>query len=105
MNSGWPKTRLGCLTLCLVAVLQRGAAAQTNPARATRQSDVIYGRKFGVALTTEVFTPAPRNGFGGVWVVSSSGPSRGARRGWTCVSGVGSGHRVDREVVRCTSAR
>jgi acetyl esterase/lipase len=57
---------IGCLT----------AKPQTNAAaKATRQSDVIYGRKFGVALTMEVFTPATRNGIGVVWVVSSSGKS------------------------------
>jgi len=41
----------------------------------TRQSDVIYGRKFGVALTMEVFTPATRNSLGVLWIVSSSGVS------------------------------
>ncbi len=42
---------------------------------AARQSDVIYGRKLGMALTMEVFTPAVPNGVGVVWVVSSSGRS------------------------------
>jgi dipeptidyl aminopeptidase/acylaminoacyl peptidase len=41
----------------------------------TRQSDVIYGRKFGVALTMEILRPLKPNGFGVVWVVSSSGNS------------------------------
>jgi dipeptidyl aminopeptidase/acylaminoacyl peptidase len=36
---------------------------------------VIYGRKFGAALTMEVFTAAAPNGVGIVWVVSSSGRS------------------------------
>jgi acetyl esterase/lipase len=40
-----------------------------------RQSDVIYGRTFGAALTMEALTPAARNGLGVVWVVSSSGIS------------------------------
>ena len=66
--------RLTCLVLCLIATLG-GAAAQTVGPKATRQSDMIYGRKFGVALTMEVFTPATRNGIGVVWVVSSSGRS------------------------------
>jgi dipeptidyl aminopeptidase/acylaminoacyl peptidase len=44
-------------------------------AQFTRQSDVIYARKFGVALTMEVLTPAKRNGLGVVWVVSSGGVS------------------------------
>src|SRR5262249_479520 len=37
----------------------------------TRQQDVIYGRKFGTALTMDVFTPKENaNGAGVVWVVS-----------------------------------
>jgi len=56
-------------------MLGSGADAQTSATKATRQSDVVYGRKFGMALTMEVFTPAPRNGIGVVWVVSSSGRS------------------------------
>jgi hypothetical protein len=67
--------RLTVLVLSLVATLGSAAAAQTNPPKATRQSDVIYGRKFGVALTMEVFTAATRNGIGVVWIVSSSGKS------------------------------
>jgi acetyl esterase/lipase len=68
-------TRLTCLVLCLVASLASGAAEQTSRPNAARQSDVIYGRKFGVALTMEVFTAATRNDIGVVWVVSSSGRS------------------------------
>src|SRR5262245_3823963 len=68
-------TALRYLVLCLVATLGSAAAAQTGAAKATRQSDVIYGRKFGMALTMEVFTPPNRNGIGVVWVVSSSGRS------------------------------
>jgi len=58
----------------MVGLFGNRADAQTV-AKFTRQSDVIYGRKYGVALTMEVFTPATRNGFGAVWVVSSSGIS------------------------------
>lgn len=36
----------------------------------TRKEDVIYGRKFGTALTMDVFTPVKPNGLGVVWVVS-----------------------------------
>jgi hypothetical protein len=67
--------RLTCLVLCLIATLGSVAAAQTSGRKAIRQSDVIYGRKFGVALTMEVFTAATRNGIGVVWVVSSNGRS------------------------------
>jgi dipeptidyl aminopeptidase/acylaminoacyl peptidase len=54
-----------------------GSLADAQPERAdySRQSDVIYGRKLGVALTMEIFVPAKRNGLGVVWVVSSSGRS------------------------------
>jgi acetyl esterase/lipase len=56
-------------------MLGNGAAEQTSRPKGARQSDVIYGRKFGAALTIEVFTAATRNGIGVVWVVSSSGRS------------------------------
>src|SRR5262245_45697115 len=36
----------------------------------TRKEDVIYGRKFGTALTMDVFTPKKPNGVGLIWVVS-----------------------------------
>jgi acetyl esterase/lipase len=75
MPSSTQMRKLTSLVLCLVGMLGSGAAAQTRAGKATRQSDVIYGRKFGMALTMEVFTPAPRNGLGVVWVVSSSGRS------------------------------
>src|SRR5437773_6457593 len=65
---------VACVATCLVGFFGSRADAQTV-ARFTRQSDVIYGRKFGVALTIEVFTPVTRNGLGVVWVVSSNGIS------------------------------
>jgi acetyl esterase/lipase len=67
--------RCASLALCLAATLASGVNAQVSSPNATRQSDVIYGRKFGVALTMEVFRPASRNGIGILWVVSSSGRS------------------------------
>ncbi len=45
------------------------SSAQTN-ANFTRTEDVIYGRKFGTALTLDVFKPAKPNGFGIIFVVS-----------------------------------
>ena len=36
----------------------------------TRVEDVIYGRKFGTALTMDVFQPAKPNGIGILWMVS-----------------------------------
>ncbi len=45
------------------------AWAQTN-VNFTRTEDVIYGRKFGTALTLDVFQPAKTNGLGIVFMVS-----------------------------------
>jgi acetyl esterase/lipase len=68
-------TTLAILVLCLLGMPGPAAAEQTGRSNAVRQSDVIYGRRSGLALTMEVFTPARRNGIGVVWVVSSSGRS------------------------------
>jgi acetyl esterase/lipase len=61
---------LGCSMLACVA-----AVSLTFPARAQetyeRKRDVIYGRKFGTALTMDVFTPKEKaNGAGVILVVS-----------------------------------
>jgi hypothetical protein len=63
------------LAPCVIPAPGNPARAQTGSAEYSRQSDVIYGRKFGLALTMEVFTPAKPNGLGVVWVVSSTGKS------------------------------
>ncbi len=46
------------------------ATARAEEASFKRVEDVIYGRKFGVALTMDVITPANPNGAAVVWVVS-----------------------------------
>src|SRR5215217_3285596 len=53
------------------------AAAETAPAY-TRTRDVIYGRKFGLALTLDVFTPpkGKANGAAVIAVVSGGWFSR-----------------------------
>ena len=51
------------LLLCL-SVWARSAA------EFTRTEDVIYGRKFGTALTLDVFQPTKTNGFGIIFMVS-----------------------------------
>ena len=57
---------LSILFLPLVSVSVRAADLEF-----TRKEDVIYGRKHGVALTMDVFTPtANANGIGIIWVVS-----------------------------------
>jgi acetyl esterase/lipase len=40
------------------------------PGRVTRTEDVIYGRKYGLALTMDVFTPEKSNGCGIIFCVS-----------------------------------
>jgi acetyl esterase/lipase len=38
----------------------------------TRTEDVIYGRKFGMALTMDVFQPAQKNGYGVIFLVNGA---------------------------------
>src|SRR5205809_1089093 len=57
------------LLLACGLVLLTSALAQTN-ATFTRTEDVIYGRKFGTALTLDVFQPAKPNGYGIAMMVS-----------------------------------
>ena len=56
-------------SLCLLLTLAFNAGADEPPAL-RRTEDVIYGRKFGTALTMDVFTPAKPNGLGLIMVVS-----------------------------------
>ena len=51
------------LLACLTAAGQSGSDYK-------RTEDVIYGRKFGTALTLDVFQPAKTNGFGVIFMVS-----------------------------------
>jgi acetyl esterase/lipase len=53
----------------LLACTVAASAAADEPA-VTRTPDVIYGRKFGTALTMDVFTPKNANGAAIIWVVS-----------------------------------
>src|SRR6516162_11239100 len=58
------------VALLLVAAEPRTAPAQEGPTF-TRQADVIYGRKYGTALTMDVFTPQQKaNGAAAILVVS-----------------------------------
>jgi len=56
--------------LCLLLLASGLADSRVHGAEFTRTQDVIYGRKFGVALTLDVFRPAPANGYGLVFMVS-----------------------------------
>jgi acetyl esterase/lipase len=58
--------RLGILLALAVAPSVRAAEAPPHE----RTEDVIYGRKYGVALTMDVFTPEKPNGLGVIFVVS-----------------------------------
>jgi acetyl esterase/lipase len=85
-----PKPRFSCrlallafvATLCLLlpsserlqAAVASGCAPSENitmPA-CTRTEDVIYGRKFGMALTMDVFQPAQKNGYGVIFLVNGA---------------------------------
>jgi acetyl esterase/lipase len=57
------------LPACLFLLALSGAWAQSN-LDFKRTEDVIYGRKFGTALTLDVFQPRPTNGVGIVFMVS-----------------------------------
>ena len=57
------------LVLALSAML--GGCNRTSTQLYTRQKDVIYGHKYGMALTLDVFTPQRNaNGIGIIWLVS-----------------------------------
>ena len=62
-----PLRRLAALALLII--LASSSAAQDRP-KYERTRDVIYGRKSGLALTMDVFTPRKPNGFGVISVVS-----------------------------------
>jgi acetyl esterase/lipase len=51
--------------------LALAAARAQSDTNFTRTEDVIYGRKFGMALTMDVFQPKQPNGVGIIYVVSS----------------------------------
>ena len=48
----------------------RAADCPDTPADVRRTEDVVYGRKFGVALTMDVFQPAKPNGCGVLFLVN-----------------------------------
>lgn len=61
---------LFCLIVGIVAASDSPLLAADSDTF-TRQSDVVYGRKFGMALTMDVFTPKEKaNGAAVIWVVS-----------------------------------
>jgi acetyl esterase/lipase len=55
------------LLAVFIAVVSINAFARE---KFTRTEDIIYGRKFGTALTMDIFQPEKTNGFGMIFVVS-----------------------------------
>jgi acetyl esterase/lipase len=68
-----PRNPLAALTMLVLGAMLSLASgpAVAQEAAFTRQEDVIYGRKYGTALTLDIFTPkGGANGAVIVWVVS-----------------------------------
>ena len=76
INIPWPASRAvrtltACVAVALVLCVGAGAAGAADAPAHSRQKDVVYGRKHGVALTMDVFTPEKdANGAAAVFVVS-----------------------------------
>jgi acetyl esterase/lipase len=66
-------TRTAVLALSLSALLPAPPPARGDDAPFSRRQDVIYGRKFGTALTMDVFTPKAKAPNGAAVVVVVSG--------------------------------
>lgn len=65
------KHRLAVLIALGCTLLPAAAGLAADAPSFSRTEDVIYGRKFGVALTMDVFRPKEHaNGVGIVWIVS-----------------------------------
>src|SRR5437868_7473299 len=63
--------RLKTIVCSIVIALSATTLARGEKSDYTRTQDVIYGRKFGTALTMDVFRPkSGANGAAIVWVVS-----------------------------------
>jgi acetyl esterase/lipase len=61
---------LGRMKHTLLAIVLMFSAASTWAADYKRTEDVIYGRKFGTALTLDVIEPEKKNGAAVIWMVS-----------------------------------
>src|SRR4051812_26192889 len=69
------KLLLALLSFSLWAGAVVTAAEKSAAATFTRTEDVVYGRKFGTALTLDVFRPAQANGAAVLFMVSGGGVS------------------------------
>src|SRR5437763_6391177 len=70
------QTRLGFLLACLLTIVAGPSVRAADAPDFSRTQDVIYGRKYGLALTMDVFTPKKTNGRGVIFVVSGGWFSR-----------------------------
>ena len=72
------------LILGLTVALCASGSARAEAPPYKRTEDVIYGRKFGMALTMDVFKPEKPNGAAVVWVVSGGWYSahEAINKGW-----------------------
>ena len=72
------RDRLASVSFILGAILMSGVAGgeterpvpTRKPAAYTRTDDIIYGRKYGMALTMDLLKPANPNGAAVLWVIS-----------------------------------
>ncbi|MGC1274659.1 MAG: alpha/beta hydrolase, partial [Planctomycetaceae bacterium] len=64
------RSRFACLLAALLPLMSVGAIGAEGTAEPARTEDVVYGRKYGTALTLDVFKPAKPNGLGLVLCVS-----------------------------------
>lgn len=62
--------KLLLVMLAVLGLFSDSAIRAQEPPKFTRTEDVIYGRKFGTALTLDVFDPAKKNGAAVFWLVS-----------------------------------
>jgi acetyl esterase/lipase len=61
--------KLLLVTLLVLGLCSCSEIRAQEPPKVTRTEDVIYGRKFGTALTLDVFEPAKKNGAAVFWMV------------------------------------
>ena len=60
-----------CVLLGLLALASAPPLSAADTDTYTRKDDVVYGRKFGMAMTMDVFAPKEKaNGAAVIWVVS-----------------------------------
>jgi acetyl esterase/lipase len=64
------------LGLACLALLAAASSVRAETPEVTRTEDVIYGRKYGMALTMDVFAPKNSNGRGIIQIVSGGWFSR-----------------------------